>query len=230
MSVCKWFSWVWLFLLSSSPVLSPVQVSLLNYVFLASWAFALPYSQYRPLASSICTVWTCVIIVCKMLYQLKSIDPRKPNCTIYMVNVMTLQFFGPCYVHYSQLDIIIKSHLKQTSRHINTHHTLHWIFFHSKSHNWEGIPQLVPSKQVCVSSEPTTHIFCPQPNYTDTLKTEMKQSLLYEDIVEPTHWVGLKKVDDLLDYLRVRIGNIHQLRGWNGKGVAWQTVLVFVSE
>lgn len=41
----------------------------------------------------------------------------------------------------------------------------------------------------------------------------MKESLLYEDIVEPTHWVGLKKVDDLLDYLRVRIGNIHQLRG-----------------
>uniref|UniRef100_A0A671VGF6 Piezo type mechanosensitive ion channel component 2 n=1 Tax=Sparus aurata TaxID=8175 RepID=A0A671VGF6_SPAAU len=100
------------------------EVSLLNYVFLASWAFALPYSQYRPLASSICTVWTCVIIVCKMLYQLKSIDPHKPNCTIYMVNVMTLQFF------------------------------------------------------------------------------EMKESLLYEDIVEPTHWVGLKKVDDLLDYLR----------------------------
>uniref|UniRef100_A0A671VEB3 Piezo type mechanosensitive ion channel component 2 n=1 Tax=Sparus aurata TaxID=8175 RepID=A0A671VEB3_SPAAU len=100
------------------------EVSLLNYVFLASWAFALPYSQYRPLASSICTVWTCVIIVCKMLYQLKSIDPHKPNCTIYM------------------------------------------------------------------------------PNYTDTLKTEMKESLLYEDIVEPTHWVGLKKVDDLLDYLR----------------------------
>lgn len=96
----------------SSPVLSPVQVSLLNYVFLASWAFALPYSQYRPLASSICTVWTCVIIVCKMLYQLKSIDPPKPDC--HMVNIMTRQFFHPCDVHYSQLVIIIKSHLKQT--------------------------------------------------------------------------------------------------------------------
>ncbi|XP_017266509.1 piezo-type mechanosensitive ion channel component 2 isoform X2 [Kryptolebias marmoratus] len=58
------------------------EVSLLNYVFLASWAFALPYSQYRPLASSVCTVWTCVIIVCKMLYQLKSIDPQKYNCTL----------------------------------------------------------------------------------------------------------------------------------------------------
>ncbi|XP_054623072.1 piezo-type mechanosensitive ion channel component 2 isoform X2 [Dunckerocampus dactyliophorus] len=51
------------------------EVSLLNYVFLVAWAFALPYSQYRALASSICSVWTCVIIVCKMLYQLKSIKP-----------------------------------------------------------------------------------------------------------------------------------------------------------
>lgn len=61
-----------------------LQVSLLNFVFLASWAFALPYSQYRPLASSVCTVWTCVIIVCKMLYQLKSINPPSysKNCSM----------------------------------------------------------------------------------------------------------------------------------------------------
>ncbi|XP_061775602.1 piezo-type mechanosensitive ion channel component 2 isoform X2 [Nerophis ophidion] len=60
------------------------EVSLLNYVFLASWAFALPYSQYRPLASSVCSVWTCVIIVCKMLYQLTSIKPLSysKNCTM----------------------------------------------------------------------------------------------------------------------------------------------------
>ncbi|KAG7220906.1 hypothetical protein INR49_017756, partial [Caranx melampygus] len=56
-------------------LVSVKEVSLFNYVFLACWAFALPFSQYRPLASSICTVWTCVIIVCKMLYQLKSINP-----------------------------------------------------------------------------------------------------------------------------------------------------------
>ncbi|XP_055084588.1 piezo-type mechanosensitive ion channel component 2 [Periophthalmus magnuspinnatus] len=60
------------------------EVSLLNYVFLASWAFALPYSQYRPLASSVCTVWTCIIIICKMLYQLKSINPPSysSNCSM----------------------------------------------------------------------------------------------------------------------------------------------------
>uniref|UniRef100_A0A4W4EV46 Piezo-type mechanosensitive ion channel component n=1 Tax=Electrophorus electricus TaxID=8005 RepID=A0A4W4EV46_ELEEL len=60
------------------------EVSLLNYVFLVSWAFALPFSQFRPLASSVCTVWTCVIIVCKMLYQLTSIQPvaYSKNCSM----------------------------------------------------------------------------------------------------------------------------------------------------
>ncbi|XP_054840797.1 piezo-type mechanosensitive ion channel component 2 [Eublepharis macularius] len=60
------------------------EVSLLNYIFLIAWAFALPYSQFRPLASSVCTVWTCVIIVCKMLYQLTTINPEKftSNCTM----------------------------------------------------------------------------------------------------------------------------------------------------
>lgn len=64
-----------------------LQVSLLNYVFLVSWAFALPYSHYRPLASSVCTVWTCVIIICKMLYQLKSIDPPSYSIKCPMVNM-----------------------------------------------------------------------------------------------------------------------------------------------
>ncbi|XP_058263845.1 piezo-type mechanosensitive ion channel component 2 isoform X1 [Hemibagrus wyckioides] len=60
------------------------EVSLFNYVFLVSWAFALPFSQFRPLASSVCTVWTCVIIVCKMLYQLTSIQPTtySKNCSM----------------------------------------------------------------------------------------------------------------------------------------------------
>ncbi|KAK9980260.1 hypothetical protein ABG768_013637 [Culter alburnus] len=64
-------------------LLSIKEVSLLNYVFLISWAFALPYKQYRVLASSVCTVWTCVIIVCKMLYQLETIKPLdySINCT-----------------------------------------------------------------------------------------------------------------------------------------------------
>ncbi|KAL1249075.1 hypothetical protein QQF64_022393 [Cirrhinus molitorella] len=60
------------------------EVSLFNYVFLVSWAFALPFSQFRPLASSVCTVWTCVIIVCKMLYQLTSINPSTYSRTCTM--------------------------------------------------------------------------------------------------------------------------------------------------
>ncbi|XP_016897822.1 piezo-type mechanosensitive ion channel component 2 isoform X3 [Cynoglossus semilaevis] len=64
-------------------LVSVKEVSLFNFVFLASWAFALPYGQYRPIASSVCTVWTCVIIICKMLYQLKSINPPSysTNCS-----------------------------------------------------------------------------------------------------------------------------------------------------
>uniref|UniRef100_A0A3B4TZT6 Piezo type mechanosensitive ion channel component 2 n=1 Tax=Seriola dumerili TaxID=41447 RepID=A0A3B4TZT6_SERDU len=73
------------------------EVSLFNYVFLASWAFALPYSQYRPLASSVCTVWTCVIIVCKMLYQLKSINPPSysKNCSMRTVMKDSELYKGP---------------------------------------------------------------------------------------------------------------------------------------
>uniref|UniRef100_A0A8D2JJU6 Piezo type mechanosensitive ion channel component 2 n=1 Tax=Sciurus vulgaris TaxID=55149 RepID=A0A8D2JJU6_SCIVU len=60
------------------------EVSLFNYVFLISWAFALPYAKLRRVASSICTVWTCVIIVCKMLYQLQTIKPESfsVNCSL----------------------------------------------------------------------------------------------------------------------------------------------------
>ncbi|XP_053350077.1 piezo-type mechanosensitive ion channel component 2 isoform X2 [Clarias gariepinus] len=60
------------------------EVSVFNYVFLVSWAFALPFSQFRALASSVCTVWTCIIIVCKMLYQLTSIQPvtYSKNCSM----------------------------------------------------------------------------------------------------------------------------------------------------
>ncbi|KAG9356017.1 hypothetical protein JZ751_000861, partial [Albula glossodonta] len=65
-------------------VVAVKEVSLFNFVFLASWAFALPYSQFRPLASSICTVWTCVVIICKMFYQLESFQPStySSNCSM----------------------------------------------------------------------------------------------------------------------------------------------------
>lgn len=40
----------------------------------------------------------------------------------------------------------------------------------------------------------------------------MKDSLLYKEPVEPAHWVGLGKSNDLLEYLRVRSGNSHPLK------------------
>ncbi|XP_013907037.1 PREDICTED: piezo-type mechanosensitive ion channel component 2, partial [Thamnophis sirtalis] len=61
-------------------------VSLINYVFVIAWAFALPYSQFRPLASGVCTVWTCVIIICKMLYQLESINVTSFSISCPMPN------------------------------------------------------------------------------------------------------------------------------------------------
>uniref|UniRef100_A0A8C5CT94 Piezo-type mechanosensitive ion channel component n=1 Tax=Gadus morhua TaxID=8049 RepID=A0A8C5CT94_GADMO len=59
------------------------EVCLFNLVFVVSWAVALPCRVWRPLASSVCTVWTCVIAVSKMLYQLNAIQPfsYSSNCT-----------------------------------------------------------------------------------------------------------------------------------------------------
>uniref|UniRef100_A0A673KUB4 Piezo-type mechanosensitive ion channel component 2-like n=1 Tax=Sinocyclocheilus rhinocerous TaxID=307959 RepID=A0A673KUB4_9TELE len=62
-------------------LLSVKEVSLLNYVFLISWAFALPYQQFRVLASSVCTIWTCVIIICKLFYQWDSFSFNPSNYT-----------------------------------------------------------------------------------------------------------------------------------------------------
>ncbi|XP_027880624.1 piezo-type mechanosensitive ion channel component 2 [Xiphophorus couchianus] len=59
------------------------EVSLMNFLFLVLWVFALPFPRLRPLASSISAVWACVMVVCKMFYQLKVIKPvdYSSNCT-----------------------------------------------------------------------------------------------------------------------------------------------------
>lgn len=56
---------------------------MLNFLLVVLWAFALPYPRFRPMASCLATVWTCIIIVCKMLYQLKVVNPHEytSNCT-----------------------------------------------------------------------------------------------------------------------------------------------------
>ncbi|XP_066443036.1 piezo-type mechanosensitive ion channel component 2-like [Eleutherodactylus coqui] len=59
------------------------EVSLMNCFFYMPWVFALPYSHLRPHASKISTVWSCVMVICKMMYQLKFVKPLEfsSNCT-----------------------------------------------------------------------------------------------------------------------------------------------------
>ncbi|XP_060052019.1 piezo-type mechanosensitive ion channel component 2-like [Erinaceus europaeus] len=59
------------------------EVSLMNSLFYIVWVGALPYSTLRPHASRFSTVWACVIVICKMMYQLKSVVPSaySSNCT-----------------------------------------------------------------------------------------------------------------------------------------------------
>ncbi|KAI4823385.1 hypothetical protein KUCAC02_011971, partial [Chaenocephalus aceratus] len=63
------------------------EVSLMNSLFLVLWVFALPFSRLRPAVSSISAVWACVMVVCKMFYQLKVIKPLdySSNCTVGLV-------------------------------------------------------------------------------------------------------------------------------------------------
>ncbi|KAM9288789.1 piezo-type mechanosensitive ion channel component 1 [Morus bassanus] len=68
------------------------EVSLMNFLLVLLWAFAMPYCRFRHMASCLSTVWTCIIIVCKMLYQLKIVDPSEysSNCTQPQLNSTNL--------------------------------------------------------------------------------------------------------------------------------------------
>ncbi|XP_043937510.1 piezo-type mechanosensitive ion channel component 1 [Protopterus annectens] len=70
-----------------------LEVSVMNFVLVVLWAFAMPCFRFRPIASCLSTVWCCIMIVCKMLYQLKIVDPfeyssncTKPNSTNLRIN------------------------------------------------------------------------------------------------------------------------------------------------
>ncbi|XP_040109603.1 piezo-type mechanosensitive ion channel component 1 isoform X1 [Oryx dammah] len=69
------------------------EVSVLNFLLVVLWAFALPYPRFRPMASCLATVWTCIVIVCKMLYQLTVVNPHEyaSNCTEPFPNSTNLQ-------------------------------------------------------------------------------------------------------------------------------------------
>ncbi|XP_049912684.1 piezo-type mechanosensitive ion channel component 2-like [Epinephelus moara] len=60
------------------------EVCVFNLLFVLCVAVALPCRAWRPLLSGVCTVWTCVVTVCKMLYQLNVVQPMRysSNCTM----------------------------------------------------------------------------------------------------------------------------------------------------
>lgn len=61
-----------------------MQVCLFNLLFVLCVAVWLPCRRWRPLLAAVCTVWTCVLTVCKMLYQLNVVQPSRysSNCSL----------------------------------------------------------------------------------------------------------------------------------------------------
>ncbi|XP_069757353.1 piezo-type mechanosensitive ion channel component 1 isoform X2 [Narcine bancroftii] len=67
--------------------------SVMNFLFVVLWAFAMPFAKFRSMASCISTLWACIIVVCKMLYQLKIVNPAdySNNCTALFPNETNLK-------------------------------------------------------------------------------------------------------------------------------------------
>uniref|UniRef100_A0A3Q2QJY1 Piezo type mechanosensitive ion channel component 1 (Er blood group) n=1 Tax=Fundulus heteroclitus TaxID=8078 RepID=A0A3Q2QJY1_FUNHE len=65
---------------------------LMNLVLVVLWSLAMPFSRFRPMASCLSTVWVCVIIVCKMLYQLSVVNPSEYShiCDMPLTNTTNL--------------------------------------------------------------------------------------------------------------------------------------------
>lgn len=58
----------------------------MNLVLVVLWSLAMPYSAFRPMTSCLSTVWVCVIVVCKMLYQLSVVNPEEYSRTCSQVS------------------------------------------------------------------------------------------------------------------------------------------------
>ncbi|KAM3605845.1 uncharacterized protein V6R79_005812 [Siganus canaliculatus] len=65
--------------------------SVMDLVPVVLWSLAIPYSRFRPMASCLSTVWVCVIIVCKMLYQLSVVNPIEYSRNCSLPNETNLQ-------------------------------------------------------------------------------------------------------------------------------------------
>ncbi|XP_077365083.1 piezo-type mechanosensitive ion channel component 2-like isoform X1 [Festucalex cinctus] len=62
--------------------MSVKEVCVFNLLFVGCVGVALPCRAWRPLLAGVCTVWTCVVAICKMLYQLNIVQPNTSNCTM----------------------------------------------------------------------------------------------------------------------------------------------------
>lgn len=69
----------------------------MNLVLVVLWSLAMPYSAFRPMTSCLSTVWVCVIIVCKMLYQLSVVNPVEYSSTCTRVSRTLLS--SPLHTH-----------------------------------------------------------------------------------------------------------------------------------
>nr|XP_020470497.1 piezo-type mechanosensitive ion channel component 2-like [Monopterus albus] len=87
------------------------EVSLMNLVFLVLWVFALPFPRLRPLACTISAVWACVMVVCKMFYQLKVIEPLNYsyNCTADLVTSNSSSLDGGVELRETMVELLNKS-------------------------------------------------------------------------------------------------------------------------
>lgn len=74
-----------------------LQVCLFNLVFVLCVGVSLPCRGWRPLLSGFCTVWTCVVTVCKMLYQLSVVQPNRysSNCTMVTMTTASPSLITP---------------------------------------------------------------------------------------------------------------------------------------
>ncbi|XP_062854275.1 piezo-type mechanosensitive ion channel component 2 [Trichomycterus rosablanca] len=70
------------------------EVSLMNLVFLVLWTFAVPYPKLQPVGATVSSVWAGVMVVCKMMYQLKFIKPPQfsLNCTADLLSSNQSQY------------------------------------------------------------------------------------------------------------------------------------------
>ncbi|KAM7369505.1 hypothetical protein PAMP_010824 [Pampus punctatissimus] len=81
------------------------EVCVFNLLFVACVGVALPCRAWRRLLSGVCTVWTCVVIVCKMLYQLNVVQPisYSTNCTMYNLMMLALLAFEVTIYRHQEL-------------------------------------------------------------------------------------------------------------------------------